>query len=99
MATGLSYENVLLLDRKLKFYCWPENNSVQDADVAKLSDTKNFSKDSYEEAVAIYLYWRKNMLPTLEQSEQEGFHCCLGQQIYNILHMFAPDHHIHLALK
>ena len=99
MANGLTIEAVQQLDKKLKFYCWPEITNYQESDLIKLEKIENFNKDNYDEAVAIYIYWRNTVLPTIEEPEKEGFHLCLGQQIYNILHMYAPAHHIHLALR
>ena len=99
MAKGLSYQDVLKLDAKLKFFCWPSYTNYQESDLTKLEDTKNFNEDTYDEAVAIYIYWKKSILPSIEMGEQENYHHCLGQQVYNILHLFAPNHHIHLALR
>ena len=102
MATtksGLTLENVRKLDQKLKLYCWPPYLSYSESDLTKLEKTDNFTKDTYEQAVAIYIYWRNFILPTLDKNQCDSFHLCFGQQVYNILHMFAPDHHIHLALQ
>ena len=95
----LSKEDVDKLDEKLNYYCWPTPLNYQETDFNKLEHAENFNKDTYKEAVCIYIYWRSTILPSLAQEEQESFHICFGQQVYKILHMFAPDHHIHLALQ
>ena len=96
---GLSISDVDLLDNKLRFYCWDEITDWDEKYLLKLADTNNFNTDNYDEAVSIYLYWKNSILPTLAPEEHDSTRICFGQQVYNILHLLAPNHHIHLALK
>ena len=99
MSNGLTKEDVLKFDQKLKFYCWPVCSNFQETDLNRLEKAENFNQENYDEAVSIYIYWRNNILPTVADEEKDSFHICFGQQVYNILCMFAADHHIHLALQ
>ena len=99
MARGLSKEDIANFDHKLKFYCWPVVTNYAESALERLAKTENFNANNYEEAVAIYIYWKQKILPTVEKEEQDGHHLCFGQQVYNILHLYAPEHHIHLALR
>ena len=97
--SGLTHDDVDLLDNKLRFYCWDVITEMDEENLQKLSKIENFNENTYDQAVSIYLYWKNKILPTLAPEEQPATRLLFGQQIYNILHVLAPRHHIHLALK
>ena len=96
---GLTPADVNKLDKKLRLYCWDPIPDFKIEDISKLQKTDNFTKENFEEAVSIYLHWKKDILPTIPMTDRDSIHLCFGQQIFNILHLLAPDHHIHRALK
>ena len=74
--------------------------SFLESALEKLARTEDFNSNNYEEVVTIYIYWKETILPTLATEEEDGHHLCFGQQVYNILHLYAPEHHIlHFATE
>ena len=61
MSDGLTKKDVDKLDEKLKFYCWPPHSNFNETDLSKLENAQNFNSDTYDEAVAIYIYWKKEV--------------------------------------
>ena len=88
--------SVKIFDRKIRLFNWPKANSG--ASLALLQDDSNFNAQNYGLAMGLYLYWLETIYPRLKEDQEEN-HIYMAQSAYNIIHMYAPHHHLHLALN
>ena len=93
----LTQESMMIFDDVLEYYNWPIHND--NTLLAKLEKQENFNPSNYKSAVSCYRNWCAIIYPSMVDENKDEYKLALAQQTLNILHAYAPNHHIHKALS
>ena len=76
--TDLNRYNIEMFDEILNKYCWPEIKHCKL--LVSMSDRANFCDNSYQSAVATYLYWKKCHYSRFSSWSPPQYYCRLTNQ-------------------